>query len=761
MNCGALLRTAIAGPLMATLALSPWTTLAREAASPARLEDVTVIEEPEGLGVLIRTSRPTPYRTQVLGAPPRVVIDLDDTVFAWGRPRLAVGVGPVGEVRGSQFRRTTARVVIELTRPAPHQVRLENQGLTVVFTRTSGASAEIPARAPEPVPPRPAPPAPPPAIVAQAPAAAAGPAPAPTSSPVAQAAPPAPSPADPPPAAAPPARTAAPSETGGSTVSATPPANGPRLISLDFKDADVVNLLRILAAESGRNIVVSEDVKGRMSITLRSVPWEQALETILDAKGLQRIDRDNVIRIVSNEQLARERELKARAEENRLKAEYELRTKQAEAQVKEVEALTRRAAAEAAAREAEARGPLREETIRLSYADPDEVARTLQGILGIPPEGQKVQGPGVIGGLPPIAEPPFSALYGMQQPPPPPPPVSVSQDVLTKGLTIRAYRPNNTIFLRLYAADLERIKKLIRESLDVPLPQVKIEARMEILDRTALEQIGVQWGGFVAGDNGSVTLVGQGFTAGGPTGTGTPVPVQGLVPSNSGLNLSQGLPVSSQTGLPLGGNIVNLPISTLPNAGPLPTAGIAFGIIGTRFNIHLALQALAEQGKTRTLARPEIVTVENNKAVVELGEEIPYATVSSAGTQIAFKKASLKLEVTPTVIRDGAMNKIKMVVIVENNSRGQTVNLGTAGQPPAINTRKAETQVLIKEGDRLIIGGVATASAQRTERKVPVLGDIPVLGRLFRIHENFDVGRELVVFVTPTVLRTPATPANR
>jgi len=205
--------------------------------------------------------------------------------------------------------------------------------------------------------------------------------------------------------------------------------------------------------------------------------------------------------------------------------------------------------------------------------------------------------------------------------------------------------------------------------------------------------------------------------------------------------------------LPLGGNLVNLPISALPNAGPLPAAGLSFGIIGTKFNINLALQALAEQGKTRTLARPEIVTVENNKATMSLGEEIPYATISSAGTQIQFKEALLKLEVTPTVILEGSETKIKMLVVVENNSRGTVVNLGSAGQPPAINRRKAETQVLIKEGDRLIIGGVTTAVNQNTVRKVPVLGDIPLLGYLFRQKENFESGRELVVFLTPSVLK--------
>lgn len=701
----------------------------------ARLSEVAVTTDPEDTAVRIRTSGKPTYRVTQLDGPPRVIVDFNDTSFEWRRGPLTLAAGPVRQIRGSQFRKDVARVVMELAGPAAHVVREESGELVVGFP---GRGAQGSPTAP--------------ATTQAAPHEASS---APT--PPAQAAGEAPHPA---PSMPEPARASAPSvpAVAAVTPAPTPPpaparSNGPRLISLDFKEAEVVNLLRILAAESGKNIVIGEDVKGRMSIALRNVPWEQALETVLESRGLQRIDRDNVIRIVSDEQLTKERETRARGEEAKMKAEVDIRTKLAEAQVKEVEAQKRKLEAEAAAREADARGPLKEETMRLSYADPEEVARTLQGILGIPPEGRKLNGVGVISGPPPIGEPPFSQIYGVQPPPPSPPPMSISQNVLDKGLTIRAHKPTNTLFLRLYAADLERIKALIRDSLDVPLPQVKIEARMEILDRNALEQIGIQWGGFMAGNVGSNTLVGQGFTSGGPTGTGPAVPLQGVSPANTGLTLQQALPISSLTGLPLGGNIVNLPISSLPNAGPLPAAGLAFGIVGTNFNVNLALQALAELGKTRTLARPEIVTVENSKASIELGEEIPYATISSVGTQIQFKKASLKLDVTPTVIREGGTTKIKMVVVVENNSRGSTVNLGSAGQPPAINTRKAETQVLIKEGDRLIIGGVTTSTDQNTIRKVPVLGDIPLLGNLFKIKENFENGRELVVFLTPSVLR--------
>src|SRR5262249_12525163 len=248
-------------------------------------------------------------------------------------------------------------------------------------------------------------------------------------------------------------------------------------------------------------------------------------------------------------------------------------------------------------------------------------------------------------------EPPFSQLFGPPRTPEAAPaPVSVSRDVLARGLSIKAHCSTNSLFLRLYAADLDRVKKLIGEALDIPLPQVKIEARMEMLDRPAREASGIQWGGAGAANASHATLVGQGFES--PfriPGTG----VSNFQPVNPNLDLGGLLPVTPGTGLPLGGNLVNLPISALPNAANvLPAAGLAFGIIGTNFNVNLALQALGTLGKTRTLARPEIVTVENHRATMSLGEEIPYATVSSAGTQIQFKEALLKLEVIPMVVRE-------------------------------------------------------------------------------------------------------------
>ncbi|HET9492015.1 MAG TPA: type IV pilus secretin PilQ [Methylomirabilota bacterium] len=702
-----------------------------------RLHDVTVVDRQDAVLVRVKTAGPAKFRAELVESPYRLVVDLEDTIYAWRKTPLNVGREPVRRVRGGQYQEDVARVVVELTRKVGYVVRADDDGLVIVVPTVSSAPAGIgrivpingsvnglrvinaaaPA-APEPGPSVQEPPteeaAKPQAVkpqTADKPEPTVAPRPQPSAEPAKVPAPIVPNPV----------RIA-------QTATARPATRPP--VTLEFKDADIVSLLRVLATEAGRNIVIGEDVKGKMSISLRNVPWELALQTILEARGLEAIQRDGILRIATREQLTKE-------------AEATIRMRDVSAKLAESTA------------KPELRGPLREETIRLYYTDAEEVAKTLQGILGIEAEGARVARlGGPIAG--PIAEPPFSQLYG--PPPPPPPPGATAPqappEVLFKGLTIRAHKPTNTLFLRLYQADLERVKQLIRESLDIPLPQVKIEARMEILDRSALEQIGIQWGGAFAAPLNSTTVVGRGLeTAGALPLIPGGIPVQGFTPGNTGLTLANALPVSAATGLPLGGNLVNLPISALPTTGALPAAGLAFGIVGTRFNVNLALQALATQNKTRTLARPEVVTVENAKAVISLGEEIPYATVSSAGTQIQFKEALLKLEVTPTVIREGDITKIKMVVVVENNSRGAVVNLGSAGAPPAINRRKAETQVLMREGERLIIGGVTTNVDIEETRKVPIFGDIPLLGWLFKQRERSETGRELVVFLTPTVFR--------
>src|SRR5215475_14591037 len=745
-----------------------------------QVSSVSMDKVADGVAVRIKTSGPTKYQSSFIDSPNRLVIDLQGTTYTWNRPILKTDAEPVREIRSSQFRIGITRVVVELTRKVGYRIDEDPDGLAVVLEPAGTAQADKPAQKPAQAKARPSTPAlatqdsplivpvsqpvsePAPqaleprretrvaapakaepvaqeamATVTLTPFAPSEPEPAPLR--IAQAPPPgppsaprpAPAPAPAPPSLPPPPPSAPPAPGAPPLPSSKAPGSSGKLISLDFKDADITNLLRILAAESGRNIVAGDDVKGKVSVSLHNVTWEQALDTILETRGLQRLDRNGIIRIVSTEQLTKEREAQARVQDALVKAETDARTRRADAEFKEAEAATKKLQADAAIAEAKARGPLKEETIRLSYADPEDVAKTLQGILGIPPSGTMPvsstpilsvpQNPTVVGsGLP--GGPPNPQLGRLPEANAPYPPVpiaqpstvvSVSQDVLAKGITIQAHKPTNSIFIRHYEADVERIKKLIRERFDIPLPQVKIEARMEILDRSAYEGIGVQWGGAGAGNiNKNTTVIGQGFQSTLNPNNGFFVPGQagilqpnGFVlndptavlvnPANPNLNLNNLLPVSASTGLPLGGNVVNLPFQALPNAASqgAPAGGIAFGFVSSQFNINLALQALANQGKTRTLARPEIVTVENSKATISFGEEIPYATVRSAGTQIQ-----------------------------------------------------------IKEGDRLVVGGITNNQTINSIRKVPIFGDIPVLGWLFKQKEVSETAHELVLFLTPSIV---------
>ena len=261
----------------------------------ARLSDVTVTPNQDSVTVFVKTSREAQYKADLVDSPSRLVIDLENTVYAWRKTPLNVGKDPVKQVRGSQYRQNVARVVLDLSRSVGYAIREESNGLAIVIpTVAPPASA---------------------AVASAAASAAAGATPAPQDAAPSVAAQPAQLAQAPPPAPT------------------APPTNGQRLISFDFKDADVVNLLRILAAESNKNVVIGDDVKGKMSITLKNVPWDLALDTILETRGLRKVEKDGVLRIVSNEQLIKEREAAARVEEARMRAESDVRAKVAEAQL--------------------------------------------------------------------------------------------------------------------------------------------------------------------------------------------------------------------------------------------------------------------------------------------------------------------------------------------------------------------------------------------------------------------------------------------
>ena len=515
-------------------------------------------------------------------------------------------------------------------------------------------------------------------------------------------------------------------------------------VTLNLRDASVPTALRLLAQQYKVNMLVTEDVRGQVTLDFFRVPAHDVFQAIIDAGNLRCVVSGDVLRVSTMTRLRTEEEDRVKAREGEVRLEADTRKRIFEA---------RRAEEELG--ELAARGPIREETIRLHYADAEDVAKTLQGILGILPQGT--------GQAVPL--PQLSQLYvpspPIDIPSSPPPPLTAPSlspaspsEIVAKGLTVQAYKPTNSLFIRYYEKDIERLKKLIQERLDIPVPQVQIAAQMVITSLNALEQIGVQWGGAAAGNYGRQTYVAQGFQdAVRPPGTGA----INVNQTNPNLDLSGLLPVNPATAVPIGGNLVNLPTSLLPTvAGATPAGGLLLGIIGSNFNINLAIQALEVQGKARTLAEPKTVTLENAKAMISRGFEVPFVSTPSQGlSQVQFKEALLKLEVTPRVIRDNSDTRIRMKVVFENNEPDFSGARSVNGNP-SIFKRRQETEVLISQGQRLVVGGVTNDTSAMTTREVPVFGRIPVLGWLFKSRETSKTGEELIVILTPTVLDAAA-----
>jgi type II secretory pathway component GspD/PulD (secretin) len=444
-----------------------------------------------------------------------------------------------------------------------------------------------------------------------------------------------------------------------------------------------------------------------------------------------------------------------RAEDDeRRSAGAERARREAEAARKQVEAERDRDEFE----KVKARGLVTERTIRLSYADAEEVAKTILGILGLPPGGALPPPPPVPSVL--LPPPPINIPSGPTPTAPllqPALPVSLPDEALAKGLTVRAYRPTNSIFIRYYEKDLDRILRLIKEQLDIPLPQVQIAATMVITTQNALDQIGIQWGGAVVGrtaDGRGPAVVGAGLSPRSGTATGVSGGPFSPNPNFTGAEL---LPVGPTTGLPIGGNLVNLPTSFLPTLAN-PALGALFGLVGQNFNLNLAIQALEVQGRARRISEPKVVTVENSKATISRGFEVPFTSTPTADvSNVQFKDALLQLQVTPNVIYEDGVTKIRMKVIFENNEPDFTRSIN--GNPP-IFKRRNETEVVMKEGEKLVIGGIMLDNAFTTKRGVPVLSQIPIVGWLFKSREMSSDGEELIVILTPTVVAAGKTAAR-
>ncbi|HSE83202.1 MAG TPA: type IV pilus secretin PilQ [Thermodesulfobacteriota bacterium] len=399
-----------------------------------------------------------------------------------------------------------------------------------------------------------------------------------------------------------------------------------QLVSFDFKDADIRDVLRILADISGFNIIISRDVKGSVTLKLANVPWDQALEVVLEDAGLGAVVEGNVIKIAP------------------------LKTLQ-----------TRQAAIQQAARSKEQAEPLVTRQVFVNYADAEELV--------------------------PLADP-----------------------VLSDRGELKVDVRTNSILVTDTATRVAQVEELVK-SLDTITPQVLIESRIVQATLDFTRELGVQWG--VRYQNDDVTIGGTRGAA--PFGT-------------LGNSFVVDLPAAVGTG-----------------------SGGAVGIVATGLgglDLDIRLSALENRGEGRILSSPKVLTLDNTPARIEQGVSIPFLSVSAAGTQTQFVDATLRLEVTPHVTND---NRILMDVRVTDNSPDPALT-GADGQP-AIRRNEAESRILAMDGDTIVIGGIFTRTATDNTNGIPWLSNIPLVGFMFKNTQNIDLRRELLVFITPRIVR--------
>ena len=422
-------------------------------------------------------------------------------------------------------------------------------------------------------------------------------------------------------------------------------------LSLNFQNIDVRSVLQVIADFTNFNIITSETVQGSLTLRLKDVPWDQALDIILQAKGLDKRKNGNVIWIAPRDELAAREKLEL----------------EAKAQIGDLE-------------------PLVTETFRINYHKAKNVAEFLR---------------------------------------------AKDQTVLSKRGNVVVDERSNKLFVQDVATRLEDVRRLISE-IDLPARQVLIEARIVEATDTFSREIGARLG--FGGVFGSTNVSGIPRTSIG-----------------GGLNSSayQAGLVEDKPDLFADGQAVNLPVNTTTNF-PGQQAGaislVLWNSAATRF-LDLEISALEADGRGKVVSRPKVMTADQIDAVIEQGVEIPYQEASSSGaTSVSFKKANLSLKVKPQITPDG---RVMLSLDVNKDTPDYTRQL--AGGVP-INTKHVKTEVLVDNGGTVVIGGIYQQTIGNSTTKVPFLGDVPVLGRLFRNDYKNDQKSELLIFITPRVV---------
>ena len=421
-------------------------------------------------------------------------------------------------------------------------------------------------------------------------------------------------------------------------------------LTLNFQNIDVRALLQVIADFTGFNVVTSDSVSGALTLRLKDVPWDQALEVILQAKNLGLRKNGSVLWIAPRDEInAKEKvELEALATLENLVA-------------------------------------LRTQSFQLNYAKATTVVQSLTG------SGGASGGSG--GGT------------------------STTRLLSTRGSAIAEVRTNQ-LFVTDTPVRLAEVSELIRK-LDVPVRQVLIEARIVEASDTFGKSLGVKLGGGATGKNASLGTS--------PTGT-----------SNAFTSYTSS-------------NFVNLPAGDAGGTGNSAGA-FSLSLFNSSFTrmLNLEISALEAEGKGRLVSSPRVVTADQTKALIEQGEEIPYQQATSSGaTSISFRKAVLKLEVTPQITPEG---NVILTLDVSKDARGVTTSAG-----PAINTKHVQTEVLVENGGTVVIGGIFELTETNDESRVPVLGEVPYLGVLFRSRERVVNKVEMLVFITPKMIARGST----
>jgi type IV pilus assembly protein PilQ len=428
-------------------------------------------------------------------------------------------------------------------------------------------------------------------------------------------------------------------------------------LTLNFQDIDVRPLLQLLADTSGQNIVVSDSVKGRVTLRLQNVPWDQALDIVLRTKGLDMRRKDNVILVAPQAELAAQEKAELAAQ-------------------KDVQELA----------------PLRTEFLTVNYAKASDIARLVKSAGG--------------------------------------------GSLLSERGNVAVDERTNTLLVQDTADNLTAIRAMVA-TLDIPVRQVLIESRIVIVADDFSRDLGVRAGFTRVSDDIKDLMA----VSGSSQATDT---IMGSALDNLA-NTGQPFPVEVPFGPAFERYNVNMPVAN-------PAGRIALSILDfDDFLIDLELSAAQNEGRGEIKSTPRVITANQREAIIEQGVEIPYQESASSGaTTTQFKKAVLSLKVTPQITPD---DRVILDLVVTKDSVGQLVPSATGGFVPSIDTRNIQTQVLVRDGQTVVLGGIMETERRDAVKKVPGLGDVPIVGNLFKAKNKINNRDELLIFVTPKILR--------